>query len=158
MSTVQLFFSGSRTVLCMERAKYSLFSKPTLSSCLSRKSQASCVFWKQQQISRNIPVSKDFLTKAASEGSALGAGGALCGMGPGHSRPRCPSGCCRQGPSGVWAACGDLLPGTPASAHTPPRAGGESPAAPRMLPCGSRARRSSDSGNPLLRNDLFRNF
>lgn len=68
MSTLELFFSGSQTILHMERAKYSLFSKPTLSSCLSGKSQASCVFWKQQQISRNIPVSKDSLTKAESEG------------------------------------------------------------------------------------------
>lgn len=62
-------------------------------------------------------------------------------------------------PLGVRAARRDLpLEETPAAAHTPLRAGGESPAAPRMLPCCSQARRSSGLGNPLLRNDLFRNF
>lgn len=118
MSTVQLFFSGSQTILRMEGGKYSLLSKPTL-SCLSGKFQASCVFWKQQQISWNTPVSKDFLTKVESEGWALGSEGALCWMEPSHSKPQSPLGCCRQGPARVRAACRDLLSEDTLGWHTP---------------------------------------
>lgn len=61
----------------------------------------------------------------------------------------------RRGPGCLQ---GPAAGGHPGLAHTLLRAGGKLPAATQMLPCCSHARRSSGLGNPLLRNDLFRNF